>query len=416
MQAPKYSIGGYAVDNASLLTPDSGGAAVALMGSVVNVETPAEGRVKALVAPLVPGASVVAAEEGGREEEERSDEEGEVGGFYGCRVSMAYSSTKAVCKTRRWLKKKGEWGNKIRTYGARAGRYYFPARSHHPAAGDRTATRIGAGFRRGSAFADAAGRNCGRQGVGRGHRACRHGQASGAVDAAVDGAAVGLNGLPCAGCIAVLVRLARGVIGHHDALDLHAERALGVVRRPMGPVDGALRVSRVTARPGAELDLHRGLRVLAVGVVVAQRPHRGAAHGPDDPVGGPVDRVRGELALVVRCRVGLPAGLRVVRVPFAEVVRLHLGVVETKPLQVDLVEVVRLQHERADDSRTGCGLHGDLDSPKHDVEETVELGRIAGLGDRESRTAGAVSGTASAGCEGVDTSLREIDTDGHPKC
>ena len=105
MQAPKYSIGGEVVDTASLLTPDSGGAAVALMGNVVKVETPVGARVRTLEAPCVLGASVVAAEEGGREEEERSDEEGEVGRFYKRRVSMACPGTKVVLRTRRWHKR-----------------------------------------------------------------------------------------------------------------------------------------------------------------------------------------------------------------------------------------------------------------------------------------------------------------------
>ncbi len=83
---------------------------MALMGSVVNVETPVGGRVRTLGAPLLLGASVVAVEEGGREEEERSDEEGEVGGFYGCRVSMAYSSTKVVCEHVGGSKKGGREG------------------------------------------------------------------------------------------------------------------------------------------------------------------------------------------------------------------------------------------------------------------------------------------------------------------
>ncbi len=77
---------------------------------------------------------------------------------------------------------------------------------------------------------------------------------------------------------------------------------------------------------------------------------------------------RVELAAVVRARLAL-----------AEVVGLHRAAVGAEPLHVDLVQVIRLQHQRADDAVARRALHGELDAAEHDVEDAGELRASPGL-------------------------------------
>ena len=83
-------------------------------------------------------------------------------------------------------------------------------------------------------------------------------------------------------------------------------------------------------------------------------------------VGGPVDGVGVEVVLVAA--VG-QVGATVVDcgVAFSVVVGLDLGVVRAEPFPVDLVEVVGLQDEGADDADTLGSLHDNIVVSEHHV-------------------------------------------------
>lgn len=256
---------------------------------------------------------------------------------------------------------------------------------------------------------DAAGRELGS--ASRRRSADSRGSRGSIVGICIDLASFALNRLPQTRHVAVRVLGAGGVVGHDDGLDSHGKRALRVVGFATGPRDGALGVAGVTARPDAHLELHRGLGVVSVGVVVFENAHLLAGDGPDDAVCRPVDGVGDEVVLVVvgRDRDGGAVGA----LALPKVHGLQLGGRAAQKLHVDLVEIVRLQHHAADDAGARGALHGDLDLAKHDVEDAVQGRGVALLADGEGDAVVAVGRGAAAGREGVDLALGEVDVDFH---
>lgn len=181
---------------------------------------------------------------------------------------------------------------------------------HVPAAGDGSAAGTGAGHPRPTCLrggrgtpvlgyaADGDGHDA-RRGRGGSDGAGRDGEGVALAEVAVDRAVDGLDGLPGSGGVLVSVLLARGVVGDDDSLDEHAEGALGVVGRSAGPFHGAGGIGAgVAAGPGAELDLHRRLRVLVgLGFGGLELADDLAAGHPDDAVLRPVDGVGDEAGL-----------------------------------------------------------------------------------------------------------------------
>ena len=139
--------------------------------------------------------------------------------------------------------------------------------------------------------------------------------------------------------VAVDILGAGGVVLDHDGPDLHGEGTLCVVGRSARPLDGARAVGGVTTAPRTELDLHRSLGVLVLGVGWLERSDGHAIDLPDNLVRCPVDGV-----LLV---AGLAAGVCVEsaavvsrRLALSEVVGLRFIGVCAEPLPVDLVERV----------------------------------------------------------------------------
>jgi len=211
----------------------------------------------------------------------------------------------------------------------------------------------------------------------------------GSVASGKDGTAVGLDGAPSTSFISVDVLGARRVVLDHERAHLHAVRALGVVGRALGPLDGALAVSRITAAPCAKLDLHRCLRVLALGVGGLERTDRLAFDLPNNLLGGPLDGVLFEACLTAGVGV---KGAAVVcgGLAFSKVVGLDLVGIGTQPLPVNLVERVRLQYKAADNASSGRGLHDNLDLAEHNVPFGRELGCVTRLGHGEGDAVGTV--------------------------
>lgn len=127
----------------------------------------------------------------------------------------------------------------------------------------------------------------------------------------------------------------------------------------------------------------------------------GAIDGPFDARAGPVDGVGVETTLgvghrmvnstVVSCCISLP-----------KVVGLYSRRVSTKPFPVDLIKIVRLHHETANDTSTvGC-LRYNLDVTEEDVVVAGDRWGV-GLGvDDELGTVVAVSDVGSIGeSEGI---------------
>lgn len=186
----------------------------------------------------------------------------------------------------------------------------------------------------------------------------------------------------------VPVRVARGgiVVDNVDALDIGRERAVGKVRLAPGPLDRPGRVAGVAPGPDPQLHPHRGLRViLAVQRRrVVEGPLGDAVDLPGEGLLGPYDRVVVEIRLgVVHVKVLGPVVRR--RVAFAKVIRLHRFGRTTKPLPINLVEVVGLENDAADDTSSRGGLHTDGHFPEEQVPGRLHGRSVSGLRDGEFR-------------------------------
>lgn len=227
---------------------------------------------------------------------------------------------------------------------------------------------------------------------------------------AIDFAALRPDRLPIARCVAVVVFLACRVVRDDCRADDHGEWALGIVSWPTRPFDRAWGIVRITACPRTKLDLHRSLWVGASGFFVGHCPHDCAADVPRDSLRGPVDCVRDELSLVVRCWVELTPAIAALGT-LAEVVGLHGLVVGAEPFHVDLVQRIRQHDERADNAGSRGGFHGYFDTAEHDIKNAGQLWGIALLCHGEGHAVAAVGGCAAARDEGVNLAFCEVDID-----
>lgn len=102
--------------------------------------------------------------------------------------------------------------------------------------------------------------------------------------------------------------------------------------------------------------------------------------------------------------IGLGVGhlhicLAVVRrsVSLSEVVCLHLGCGASKPLPIDLIEVVRLENGRGHDSSSWSSLHHDRNDAKEDVEVRLDRRGVTRLGNGVDGAVGVIVGETSVG-------------------
>lgn len=145
----------------------------------------------------------------------------------------------------------------------------------------------------------------------RGIGAIRHGRCVAAHDAA-----------GAAGGAAVAVARAGGG-ADADGFHVCAERCIGQVSVPAGPVDGADRCVCVAGVPETEMHLHGGLWVLIVAgrvTVVSQYAYDATVDGPGELGGGPIERVGVEARLGGEGCGDLDATVVVAGHAFAEVV------------------------------------------------------------------------------------------------
>ena len=193
-------------------------------------------------------------------------------------------------------------------------------------------------------------------------------------------------------------------------MDDHCEWTVGVVGWTACPCDCTCCVGGVAARPRSKFDLHGCLWILiCIGRGRRENSDDISSNRPCNLRGGPFYRVCNELSLIVGRRIERSSVVGC-DISFSEVIRLNLCTVCSQPLQINFIQVVRFQHQRANNSRTGCRLHCNLDLAKHDVEQARELGSVAGFGDCEGYAIRIV-GRVSGGGEGVHGTFREVDAD-----
>lgn len=150
----------------------------------------------------------------------------------------------------------------------------------------------------------------------------------------------------------------------------------------------------VTTSPGPHLDHHGRLRILVTGILGSNSTDRLAIDLPDNLLARPIDGI-GMVVVVIAPVVMSSSTVVATGIAFSKVVGLHVKVVDSKPLPVDLVQVVRLQHGTADDTCSGSRFDHTLDPAKHDVPLGLDQRGIALLGNGKTSTFGVVFHSAN---------------------
>lgn len=177
------------------------------------------------------------------------------------------------------------------------------------------------------------------------------------------------------GKIAVAVVSTASIILNADALDIHGVGGASIQwsASPLASplcllVSGGGGIS--TSNPGAHLDAHRSLGVVeaveSLWVVVGKGANQGVTNVELDRLLGPVERVSDVLIHRTGDRVGsttIVSG----GVSLSEEVALDVTGISTNPLEINLIQILRLEDETADDTGTWGGLHGDGDLSEEDV-------------------------------------------------
>lgn len=200
--------------------------------------------------------------------------------------------------------------------------------------------------------------------------------------------------------VGVVVRGSGVVVDDVDRLDIHGEGDIGVIRLATRPLDRSLAVGRIASGPDTQLHDHGCLRVVppAESVGILDCAHGGPVDVPGDGSGGPDDFVCVEFVLGGADR--LPDGAVVGgRVAFAEIVGFDLGGVgssgflrqlvsslilsrkRTHP--INLVQIVRLHDDGADDPGTIGSFHNNLNFAKENIKVGLQRRRIEPLGNGE---------------------------------
>lgn len=188
----------------------------------------------------------------------------------------------------------------------------------------------------------------------------------------------GFNAGPQSSGVGVVVSSTVAVVGHMNVLDRHGERTIIIIRLTTGPSNGASCVVWVTTGPRTNVDTAGSLRVAVsvVGLSGSQRADMFSVNVPVQAFLLPVDSV--VVVVVDRAsrdsEVALPS---VVVDTLAKKVCLHRGTVAAEEFEIDLVEIIRQQHDRGNDSCARGGLQPELNTTAKDVKVGANGRRVA---------------------------------------
>jgi len=137
------------------------------------------------------------------------------------------------------------------------------------------------------------------------------------------------------------------------------------------------------------------------GISVLELADDGTVNNPLESLGGPVEGV-GVEGLLRGFDIVLDHAIVGGGVALAEEVGLDFVVEATEELPVDLVEVIALEDDGADDTLARSGLHGHINAAEEEVEVGLDGRRLTLLGDAELRALvvvvdGGVGGLGPAG-------------------
>lgn len=190
--------------------------------------------------------------------------------------------------------------------------------------------------------------------------------------------------------VAVGVGRSRVGVGDLDRLHVHGVGSSGVVGLTTSPLNGTRGVLWVTTSPDTDTETHRSLREVVASLSSSQGANNVSVNQPLDAVTLPVDGVG------VESRLGaadsdVRATVEATGVTLAKVVGLDLGGITTEGFPVDLVQVIGLEHDRADNTSTRSSLQCDLGGTEKEVADGVDSRSIALLGNGERGTLATVA-------------------------
>lgn len=201
---------------------------------------------------------------------------------------------------------------------------------------------------------------------------------------------VNLDAVSRAAVVTVRVGRARVGVGDLDRLQVHGERSSRVVGLTTSPFNGSRGVAWVTTSPDTNTKTHRGLREVVASLGSSQGANNASVNQPLDAVPLPVDSVGVESRLG-SADTDIGSTVVATSVAFAEVVGFDLGGIAAESLPVDLVQVIGLEHNRANNASAGSSLQCHLGSPEKEVGRSLDGRSIALLGDGEPGTVAVVA-------------------------
>jgi len=192
-----------------------------------------------------------------------------------------------------------------------------------------------------------------------------------------------LDALEASGAVCPFVFLSGGVITDLCALDVHGERRFGVIGSTASPINRSIVVLGISSGPNSKPNCAGCLRI--VFALVRVSVHQSSDfQGVDIEVHllcGPINGIVVEVIVDIGSRIVIYGSVERSGVSFAKVVGLRNEWKASHELPVNLVEILRLQNDRGNDTLTSRSPHDDGNRSEEYIELGLNSGGFLALGD-----------------------------------